>query len=65
MNIRPEDIAFDFDGVVADTFRLFVRLANENYNYDINYDDFTDYHFLNVVNMEEKHALEIIDILIN
>jgi hypothetical protein len=65
MNIRPEDIAFDFDGVVADTFRLFVRLAKENYNYDINYDDITDYHFLNVVNMEEKHALEIIDILTN
>jgi uncharacterized protein len=65
MNISPSEIAFDFDGVVADTFRFFIRLARESYNYDINYDDITDYLFLNSVAMDKKHALEIIDILTN
>ena len=65
MNITPSEIAFDFDGVVADTFRFFIQLARESYNYNINYDDITDYQFLNSVNMDKKHALEILDILTN
>ena len=65
MNITPSEIAFDFDGVVADTFRFFIQLARESYNYNINYDDITDYLFLNSVNMDKKHALEILDILTN
>ncbi len=65
MNITPSEIAFDFDGVVADTFRFFIKLARESYHYDINYDDITDYLFLNSVAMDKKHAMEIIDILTN
>lgn len=65
MNIHPREIAFDFDGVVADTFRVFVRLARENYNYDINYDEITNYLFLDSISMDRQHALEIIDILTN
>ena len=65
MNIHPQEIAFDFDGVVADTFKLFVKLARENYNYDINYDEIKDYLFLDSISMDRKHALEIIDILTN
>jgi hypothetical protein len=65
MNINLSEFAFDFDGVVADTFRLFVRLANSNYNYTINYDDITDYEFLKVIDMDKQHALEIIEILTN
>ncbi|MCE5273498.1 MAG: haloacid dehalogenase [Syntrophaceae bacterium] len=63
MNIDPSEFAFDFDGVVADTFRLFVHLAKSLYNYDINYDDITDYEFMNVINMEKQHAWDIIDII--
>ncbi|HWR68615.1 MAG TPA: haloacid dehalogenase [Desulfomonilia bacterium] len=63
MNISPSTIAFDFDGVIADTFRLFVRMARENYNYDINYDDITDYEFLKCIRMDRQHALEIIEVL--
>jgi len=65
MTIRPQEIAFDFDGVVADTFRHFVRLARDQYHYDISYEDITDYLFLNSVAMDKRHALEIIDILTN
>jgi len=65
MNIRPDEIAFDFDGVVADTFRVFVKLANENYHYNISYNDISDYQFMKVLNMDRTHALEILDILTN
>jgi hypothetical protein len=65
MNIPLSEFAFDFDGVVADTFRLFVRIANADYNYDINYDDITEYEFLKVIDMEKQHALEIIEVLTN
>ncbi|MCU0576942.1 MAG: haloacid dehalogenase, partial [Desulfobacterota bacterium] len=43
--------------------RLFVRMARENYNYDINYDDITDYEFLKCIRMDRQHALEIIEVL--
>jgi uncharacterized HAD superfamily protein len=32
--IRPEDLAYDIDGVVADTMEVFVRLARERYQLD-------------------------------
>jgi len=63
MTISPSSIAFDFDGVIADTFRLFVRMARENYNYDFNYDDITEYEFLKSIHMERQHAQEIIEVL--
>jgi uncharacterized HAD superfamily protein len=65
MNIPLSEFAFDFDGVVADTFRLFVRMANSDYNYKIDYDSITEYEFLKVVNMERQHAMDIIEILTN
>ena len=63
MTISPSSIAFDFDGVIADTFRLFVRMARENYNYDFDYDDITEYEFLKSIDMDRQHAREIIEIL--
>ncbi|HDP24960.1 MAG TPA: haloacid dehalogenase [Deltaproteobacteria bacterium] len=65
MQITPSEIAFDFDGVIADTFRLFVSLAKSRYNVEINYEDITDYEFLNVIDMDREHAFELIDILTN
>lgn len=65
MNIPLSEFAFDFDGVVADTFRLFVRIANQDYNYRIDYDTITEYEFLKVIEMDKRHALEIIEILTN
>jgi uncharacterized HAD superfamily protein len=65
MNIPLSEFAFDFDGVVADTFRLFVRMANSDYHYRIDYETITEYEFLKVIEMDQQHALEIIQILTN
>jgi len=65
MNILPHEIAFDFDGVVADTFRLFVEIARSEYNADFEYEDITDYEFLKAVAMDAGDALEIITRLTN
>ena len=52
-----------FDGVVADTFRLFVEMARTNFGVAIDYEDITDYDFLKVIKMELSDAMEIIDTL--
>ncbi len=42
--IDPASIAFDIDGVVADTMGLFLRIAKDNYNIrDVDYEDITSY----------------------
>jgi 5'(3')-deoxyribonucleotidase len=63
MKIRPGEIAFDFDGVVADTFRLFVKLACSEFGISIDYESITDYEFLNVVKMDRALANRLIEIL--
>lgn len=60
MEIAPRDIAFDFDGVVADTFRLFVQMANADHGLKIDYEDITDYEFLNVIDMDHHVAERLI-----
>jgi hypothetical protein len=61
MKIAPQDIAFDFDGVVADTFRLFVHLAHAEYGIEINYEDITAYEFLNVIKMDKEISDRIVE----
>ena len=63
MKIPVQEIAFDFDGVVADTFRLFVEMARTNFGVAIDYEDITDYDFLKVIKMELDDAMQIIDTL--
>lgn len=63
MKIHPDEIAFDFDGVVADTFRLFVRLAFSEFGIRIDYESITDYDFLNVIKMDRSLADRLIEIL--
>jgi len=63
MKIHPAKIAFDFDGVVADTFRLFVKLADSEFGIRINYESISDYNFLNVVKMDKALADKLIEIL--
>ncbi|UCH21982.1 MAG: haloacid dehalogenase [Deltaproteobacteria bacterium] len=60
--IDPASVAFDFDGVVADTMSLFLNIASVEYNIDgIGYDDITTY------NLEECLSINpgIIDEIIN
>jgi len=63
MNILPGEIAFDFDGVVADTFRLFIKIAKSDYAVDIDYESITSYEFHELIDMETEHAMKIIDAL--
>jgi len=59
--IPPGELAFDIDGVFADTFRVFVETARKDYGVRIEYEDITEYEFLSVIDMEEAVASEIID----
>ncbi len=65
MHIPAHEIAFDFDGVVADTFRLFVEMAKTEYNIDIEYEDITEYDFMRVVKMDYTHVAQIFETLTN
>jgi hypothetical protein len=54
LRISPAEIAFDIDGVVADTFRVFVHIAQTRYGYRFDYEDITDYDFVKVIPIEEE-----------
>lgn len=59
--IAPRDIAFDFDGVVADTFRLFVYLANQDHGLNLDYEEITEYDFLNAIDIDRQLAERILN----
>ena len=61
MQILPQEIAFDFDGVVADTFHLFTRIAKSDYGIDIDYESITHYEFLRSIQMDRAIAESIIE----
>jgi len=60
MGISPREIAFDIDGVVADTFRIFVEKARRHYGYTFSYEDITEYEFLEVLDITEEDSDAII-----
>lgn len=52
--IDPGSLAFDIDGVVADTMRLFIDIAREDYDIDgIPYAGFTSYNLSECLDMED------------
>jgi 5'(3')-deoxyribonucleotidase len=56
--IDPDAVAFDVDGVVADTMNLFLEIAREKYHINsIRYEDITCYNLADCLDME----LDIID----
>lgn len=57
--IAPGDLAFDIDGVFADTFRVFVETARD-YGVDVEYEDITEYDFREVIDIDEETSNEII-----
>ena len=65
MEISPKEIAFDIDGVVADTFRVFVDRARDEYGYQFHYEDITEYDFRQVVDIDEEISEQIIRSLMN
>ena len=52
MKIAPNEIAFDIDGVFADTFRVFVNMARKNFGYQFHYEDITEYEFMKVIDID-------------
>lgn len=60
IRIRPEELAFDIDGVVADTFRAFVKTARDCYGLLFDYEAITDYDFRKVIDIDDETSDEII-----
>jgi uncharacterized protein len=58
--ILPNELAFDVDGVFADTFKIFVETAREQYGIQVEYEDITEYDFREVIDIDEKTSDEII-----
>ena len=58
--ILPRELAFDVDGVFADTFKIFVETARDQYGIQVEYEDITEYDFREVIDIDEKTSDEII-----
>ncbi|MBW1649289.1 MAG: HAD hydrolase-like protein [Deltaproteobacteria bacterium] len=64
--IDPNGIAFDIDGVVADTMSLFLDIAKQEYNItNIKYEDITDYDLSACLNMPEEIIEDIVEKIID
>jgi len=59
--IRPSELAFDIDGVIADTFRAFVKTARESYGVEIEYENITEYDFRKVIDIDDETSDAIIE----
>ncbi len=65
MMIDPAMLAFDFDGVLADTMSLFLEIARDEYSINgIGYDDITCYQLDECLNIKPEIIAEIIDRLL-
>ncbi len=65
MRIAPNEIAFDVDGVVADTFHLFVAKARSDYGCRFEYEDITEYDFMKVLDIDAGVSDAIIQTLLD
>lgn len=64
--IDPAALAFDIDGVVADTMQLFLDIARTDYEINhIGYDDITHYMLEDCLDVESDIIGEIIDKLLD
>ena len=63
--IDPAKLAFDFDGVLADTMALFLEIARQEYNInDIEYNDITRYQLDECLDIDPGIIAEIIERLL-
>lgn len=58
--IKANELAFDIDGVFADTFRIFVEIARNDYGIQIEYEAITEYEFWKHMDVDEVVYREII-----
>jgi len=63
--IRPHELAFDIDGVIADTFRAFVNTARESYGVPIEYEAITEYDFRKVIDIDDATSDAIIEMILD
>jgi 5'(3')-deoxyribonucleotidase len=63
--INPRFLAFDIDGVVADTMSLFVEIARRDYQIHIRYEDITRYILEDCLDMDSRIISEIIGKLLD
>ena len=64
--IDPDAVAFDIDGVVADTMKLFLEIAREKYHMSsIRYEDITCYNLADCLDIElniiDRIVIELLD----
>lgn len=60
MKIDPASLAFDIDGVVADTMRLFLSIAADYGIIGVRYDDITEYDVRQCIRIDNTVFMEII-----
>lgn len=64
--IDPSSIAFDIDGVVADTMKLFIDIARNDFGiFSFGYDDITSYNLDECLEIEAETLKQIIDKLLD
>lgn len=59
MKIIPNQLAFDIDGVFADTIGAFIREAKGKYGIDIRYEDITEYELVKTIKMDERLLIRL------
>ena len=62
--ILHNELAFDIDGVIANTFQSYVDMARNKYGIQIEYEDITDYDFRKVIDIDEDTSDEIIEMIL-
>jgi len=66
MKIDPCRLAFDIDGVVADTMSLFLDIGRQEYGlFDVGYEDITGWDLAEKLNIRAEIVEEIIDRILN
>ena len=63
--IHPHELAFDVDGVFANTFQSFVDKARYQYGLQIYYDDITEYDYRNVIKIDDDINEKLIQMVVN
>ncbi|GBC60162.1 haloacid dehalogenase [Desulfonema ishimotonii] len=63
--IDPASVAFDIDGVVADTMGLFIDIAQSQYGLTVQYEDITRYMLEDCLDIDAGIIREIIEKLLD
>ena len=64
--IEPAAIAFDIDGVIADTMTLFIDIAREMHDVDwVHYEDITSYNLLDCLDVDPEIIADVVQRLLD